>query len=234
MRPLMLSTLALALLLPLAACSQSDPGDARDSADTSIKQAMKEASDKLSSPTLTGEIRQALDEAKQELAHKNIDVGRIRIGKARPYKDDTLPKAQITPDGDLLIEGTAVPATAAQRALILDYRAQVIEVASVGIDLGAEGADLGIHAAKEAIWGAMGGKSQDDIEASIKPQVEKIRIAALQLCKRLPAMMSSQQALAAAMPEFKPYATLTQKDIDDCGQQTGLKNGESSFSVSLD
>ena len=29
-------------------------------------------------------------------------------------------------------------------------------------------------------------------------------------------MHATQQALAAALPEFKPYATMTQDVVDDC------------------
>jgi hypothetical protein len=29
-------------------------------------------------------------------------------------------------------------------------------------------------------------------------------------------MMTSQRKLAADVPEFRPYATMTQQDIDDC------------------
>ena len=29
-------------------------------------------------------------------------------------------------------------------------------------------------------------------------------------------MMATQQKLAASLPAFKPYATMTQEDIDDC------------------
>ena len=32
------------------------------------------------------------------------------------------------------------------------------------------------------------------------------------------ALLASQQALAANLPAFKPYATMTQEDIDDCGK----------------
>ena len=41
-------------------------------------------------------------------------------------------------------------------------------------------------------------------------------MSAAKLCGRLPDMMASQQKLAAALPEFRPYATMTQDDIDDC------------------
>jgi hypothetical protein len=36
----------------------------------------------------------------------------------------------------------------------------------------------------------------------------------------MPAMLASQQALAASLPAFKPYATMDQSDVDDCGKDT--------------
>ena len=95
-------------------------------------------------------------------------------------------------------------------------------------------ADLGIRAAKEAMWGAFTGKSDKDIEASIKPQTEKIKAAAATLCRQLPDLLSAQQKLAAAMPEFRPYATMQQKDVNDCGKDMQDMDGKQGFAVFSD
>ncbi len=102
--------------------------------------------------------------------------------------------------------------------MLVDYRRQIVGIAEAGMDIGEHGATLGTQAAKEAIWGALTGKSDKEIEDRIKPQTEQIKAAAAKLCLRLPDMLASQQKLAAAMPEFRPYATMTQKDVDDCGK----------------
>ena len=115
----------------------------------------------------------------------------------------------------------------------MDYRQQLVGIAEAGMDIGAQGADLGIHAAKEALWGALTGKQDKDIEASVKPQAEQIKAAAVTLCKRLPRLLVSQQNLAAAMPEFRPYATMEQKDVDDCGKEMTDKNGKKGFAISF-
>jgi hypothetical protein len=44
----------------------------------------------------------------------------------------------------------------------------------------------------------------------------EIQPAVLQICRRLPQLRDSQQALAASLPEFKPYATLDADDVEDC------------------
>lgn len=210
------SVLALALLLPLAACSQTDSSSADNAA-----QAIKQAQDQTSPSMIAAEIHKGIEQAKQELATKDIDINKIHVGHGHhDDKDDRsdLPKAVITPQGDLVIAGKTVPATPEQHTMLVDYRQQIIGIAEAGMEIGEHGANLGTQAAKEAIWGALTGKSDKEIEERIKPQTEQIKAAAAKLCLRLPDMLSSQQKLAAAMPQFRPYATMTQKDVDDCGK----------------
>jgi predicted small lipoprotein YifL len=214
-----LTTLALTMLLPLAGCSQSGQPDSQPGAADSTAQSVKDASDETSSG-ISGKIREAMQKAKQELATKNIDVNSVHVNDDSHAHDDTHPKAEITPQGDLLIAGKKVAATPAQQTLLLAYRKHIVGIAETGMDIGAQGADLGLNAAKEGVWGALTGKSDKDIEAAIKPQTDKIQSAAAKLCQRLPDLLSSQQELAAAMPEFRPYATMQQKDVDDCGKDT--------------
>jgi len=52
----------------------------------------------------------------------------------------------------------------------------------------------------------------------VNAEASKIEAQARKLCTLLPEMMAKQQGLAVAVPEFKPYATMDQGDIDDCGK----------------
>lgn len=232
MKPTTFNALALILLLPLAACGQSGQPDSQPGVADNVAHAIKDAGEKTSG--ISGEIRKSIQEAKQELANKNIDVNNIHIGGSHRNDKDSRPKAEITPQGDLLIAGEKVAATPAQHALLLDYRQQIVGIAETGMDIGAEGADLGVSAAKEAIWGALTGKGDKDIEAAIKPQTDNIQAAAAKLCLRMPSLLSSQQKLAAAMPEFKPYATMEHKDIEDCGKDMTDADGKKGFAVFSD
>ena len=132
-----------------------------------------------------------------------------------------------------MIAGAPVDATPEQHAMLLGYRQQIIDIASAGMDICASGANMGIGMAKQAIIGKLTGQSDKDIEASIKPQTDKIRAAAIQLCKRMPDLLASQQKLATAMTAFQPYATMTQKDVDDCGSHIDDK-GKPGFAVFSD
>lgn len=224
--------LALALLLPLAACSQSNPTDS--DASSSVAQAMKEVRKQTSPSMIAAEVQKGIQKAKQKLATEDIQVDSIHVGNGVHIDNDSRPKAVITPQGELVVAGKEVKATPEQHVMLQDYRQQIVGVIETGMDIGAHSADLGVSAAKEAIWGALTGKSDKEIEASIKPQTSKIQAAAMHLCQRLPDLLASQQKLAASMPEFRPYATMTQKDVDDCGKNMTDKNGKKGFAVFSD
>ena len=214
--------LALALLLPLAACGRSSDNGSSDN----VAQAMKDVDKQTSSSVIGAEVQKSIDKAKQELLTQNIDVNSVHIGHASSKAPHDLPKAVITPQGELQIAGKTMPATPDQHTMLQDYRTRIIDIADAGMDIGARGADLGMSAAKQAIWGALTGKSDKQIDAAIQPQADKIKDAAMQLCKRMPALLASQQKLAAAMPAFRPYATMTQKDVDDCDKDVTDANGK--------
>ena len=134
-------------------------------------------------------------------------------------KGDNLPKAEITPQGDLLIEGTAVDVTPAQRQELLAYRGRIIGIAEAGMAIGGKGADLAGEALGGVVGAIFGGKEGEKaFEQRMEAQGKQIEAEAMKLCTQLPGLLSSQQALAASLPEFKPYARMTQEDIDDCGK----------------
>lgn len=183
--------LALALAIPLAACGEKPATNAP-------------ATDS----TIGAKVREATDKARKEIAEGNISIG----------SDGA--KVEVTPTGDLLINSTSIPLNDSQRAITLRYRTQVIGIAEAGIDIGVQGANLGAQAAGEAIKGIFSGNSEQ-IEARINAEADKIKASAAKICDQLPALMATQQQLAAAVPEFKPYAKMDQSDIDDCRNGNG-------------
>lgn len=203
-----LLTLALLALPLLSACDRASP-PAQDPAPTAQPQ------------TAIGRtVAKAMDEARSKLATENIGLNgefgvSINGDRVGNQGTENLPKAEITPQGDLLIEGKPVVIDDGERKLVQAYRAGIIDVAEAGMDIGVQGADLGMKAAGEAIAGIFTGNTAD-IEKKIEAESAKIEASARVLCDRLPALLTSQNALAAAVPEFKPYASMDQGDIDDC------------------
>ncbi|HEY5972706.1 MAG TPA: DUF2884 family protein, partial [Pseudoxanthomonas sp.] len=137
-------------------------------------------------------------------------------GKAVTLRADGHPNAKITAAGDLEIDGKTVTVNASQRALLQSYHREMNAMAADGMAIGKQGAALAGKAVSEAIKGAISGKT-DDIESKVEAEAKKIEKQAMQLCKRLATVKASQDALAISLPGFKPYATMTQSDVDDCG-----------------
>lgn len=187
------AVLAIAIGASLIGCGNDAPQDPADEPKTLIGQAVK----------------QVTDEARKEIVKENFSLN-----------VDGLPKAEITPEGDLLIEGKSVTTTPEQKALAKVYREELTAIAQAGIGLGVQGADLAGKAASEAIKGVFSG-NPDQIEQRIEKEAEGIKSAAKQLCDRLPALKAAQDKLAAAVPEFKPYARMDDSDVKDCHVDAG-------------
>jgi len=165
-------------------------------------------------------VEKAIVEARKELRSKNISISdgmHINVNGHEYKHDESLPKAEITPQGDLLIEGKQVVVDAAQRKLLLDYRNHIIAIAEAGMAIGIKGADLAGKAVGEA-FGAIFGGDEKALEARMEAEGRKIEADAMKLCAQLPPMLATQQQLAKALPAFKPYANMTQEDIEDCGK----------------
>src|SRR3546814_3686241 len=116
------AVLLLACLVLLGACSRDEPPAAQAPANESADTALGKVAEKV----------------RTKLEHENITLS----------SSDAEAKAEITPQGDLLIGGKEVATDEAQRALLLEYRAGIIAVAAAGTDIGMKGADFGLRTAR--------------------------------------------------------------------------------------
>lgn len=200
------ATLALCLLSPLAVLA-GEPAPTGINAE--IRQEMSEARE---------EVRTELAKARQEMRTENL-----RIDNSLQFDDhgeapSDLPRAEVTPQGDLLIEGKAQAIDAGQRAQLLAYRGQVVEIALTGIEAGQRTAEAALDAVGDASWvglmfSAMTGRLERNIERTVQHHLEP---AMQDICRRLPAVRASQQQLASSLPQFRPYANLEPGDVEDC------------------
>lgn len=189
------SPLLLSLVL-LTACDKTDT-------EKTVKQ------DAATETSLGSTMQQAAADVRNEIIKGNmtLDDG---VGKA---------KAEITPEGDLLIDGKAVTITPEQRRLLINHRALLVKIAISGVEIGLEGVDLAGEAIGETVKGIFSGDTKN-IEKKVEAKAEKIEDSARLLCDQLPLLMASQEKLATSLPEFKPYATMTAEDIDNCHKDT--------------
>ena len=181
-----------------------------------------------------GEIRQEMANARKEMrielakARQELETSNLRLdngfqfgahdtSKSKRTKAD-LARAEITPRGDLLIDGKVQAIHAGQRRQLLAYRRQMIAVAKAGIDIGQRSADAALEAVGSGSWvgllvGAMTGSLERRIERVVKQEIEP---GVRGICRQLPAMMDSQQRLSSSLPQFRPYATLEADDVANC------------------
>lgn len=198
----------LCLLLPLAAqATDSQASGINAEIERDLADARKE-------------VQVELAKARRELETGNLRLDNsLRLGKS-DRKRRELPHAEITPQGDFLIEGQAQAIDAGQRKELLAYRSLVVGIAQSGIDIG----QVSVEAAFDAVdgswasllFGAITGRLERRVERTVKAQIEP---AVLDICRKLPAVMDSQQRLAQELPQFKPYATLEANDVEHCEEQ---------------
>ena len=177
-------------------------------------------------PPLTqamSEMRSELASARKQLREGDLELDyRTAIGskRAATAHDDTLPKAVITPEGQLRIDDRTVTTTPAQRSLLLDYRRQMIDVADAGIDVGERAATLVLQSIDAPLLSllasAMTGRLEKKVERTVRQELLPL---ASEVCDRLPPVLAAQNRLAADLPEFRPYAHLQDSDVRDCRKE---------------
>lgn len=148
--------------------------------------------------------------------HVSTDKGNVTSnGKVITLRANGQPDAKISADGELTIGGKTVAVNPAQRVLLQSYLKEMNAMTADGIAIGKQGAALAGTAVTEAIKGAIKGDG-DQIDAKIEAEARKIEQQAMQLCRRLVTIKTSQDALAEQLPAFKPYATIDVDDVNDC------------------
>lgn len=208
--PMLCLALTAALL---SACGSGNAPASTASATTSASS---------TSSVIASVVDHALDRADAKLRTGNITISGndgivVMSGDgSSDHHASGLPKAQITPQGDLLIRDKPAAITPAQREMLLAYRQQLIDIGTQGIAIGKQGAALGVHATSAALAAVFSGKSEQQVRQQVEAQTSGIRAAAAKLCDRMPALMASQQQLAADLPAFRPYAQLTPAKIKQC------------------
>ncbi|WP_051282481.1 hypothetical protein [Silanimonas lenta] len=186
------------LLVTLAATSACTGQDRAE-----IERSLSEARQTVETATAEGgTVARAIAEARRKLHEENLGLD-----------GEGLPKAKLTPQGDLLIGGTAVPMDEAQREAALAYRAELLKVAEAGMVLGQQGAAIAGQAVTQVLGGLFTGKAEE-AAARIEAEAKKIEEAALALCKDLEGLEPAQARFAELVPEFRPYAKKIQVDTD--------------------
>jgi hypothetical protein len=125
------------------------------------------------------------------------------------------PDAVVSASGELTISGKAVALNQAQKELVSRYFAGARTLRDDGLATGLAGASTAITALTSVVTGLANGEP-DKIGDAVEAKAAKVEAQAENLCRDLGKLAATQDALAASLPEFKPYALIEEKEIDDC------------------
>lgn len=123
--------------------------------------------------------------------------------------------AWIDSTGALEIDGQEIILNPVQKALALQYRADAHDIRDQGIEIGKSGAKIAGTAIRSVVEEMKSG-SPDQIGSRVEGEAKAIEAQARMLCAKIGELQASQDALAAEVPAFLPYATITDKTAAEC------------------
>lgn len=124
------------------------------------------------------------------------------------------PDAIVAADGGLRVDGEAVALSASQQALLKRYHADALQLRSDGLAVGSAGIAVAGKAVGSVIRGLLSG-DPDRIEPEVEADTARIHAKVAKLCDHLADLQSTQDAVAASLPAFQPYAQI---ESGDCRQ----------------
>lgn len=117
------------------------------------------------------------------------------------------PDARVDAQGDLRIGGRPVALTAPQRALFVRYHRDAYALVDSGVAMGQAGAAMAGSVVGTVVSHLLRGDTRG-IHSRAAAEAGAIRRKAAVLCTQLGALRQDQDAAAAALPAFAPYAVL--------------------------
>lgn len=130
-----------------------------------------------------------------------------------PGRDD----ADITAAGDLTIAGNSIAVTSAERNLLKHYYATALAIRDHGIATGKAGMATAGQALGSVASGLASGHPEK-IDAEVNASAAHIQTQVATLCNDLADIHSTQEALAAQLEAFRPYALIKANEADQCRQ----------------
>ena len=125
------------------------------------------------------------------------------------------PEARVSAQGALSIGGKAVVVTPTQRAQLLAYHRDAFAVLRSGLAIGKAGATMAGSVVGSVIGHLADGGTRN-IQYTADQQADRIRRQAAALCGQLEILRQAQDAVAADLPAFAPYAVLKPDAARDC------------------
>jgi len=125
------------------------------------------------------------------------------------------PDAIVSVTGELTIDGKTVALNQAQKDLATRYFAGAKTLRDDGFATGMAGASTALTAISAVVSGLASGEP-DKIGDAVEAKAAQVEVQAQKLCRDQGELAATQNALAASVPEFKPYALIQTQDVNEC------------------
>lgn len=153
---------------------------------------------------------------------QSTDAGHTSVMRHITVQDDRVGAnsadgrtAWIAADGSLAIDDAQVALETGQQALAMKYYEQATELRKQGISVGKNGAKLAGNAIGSVVQG-LGKGNPDEIGPKVEAEASAMEVQVARLCDQIGELQITQDALAAALPIFRPYATIEDATAADC------------------
>ena len=123
--------------------------------------------------------------------------------------------ARISAAGDLEIGNKHAAVNPVQRGLLKAYHDDALFLRDDAVATGKAGARTGLTAIGAVASGLANG-DPDSIDSKVKPEADKVDALAQAVCRDLGKLHAAQEKLVAAVPSFRPYATIESHEVSDC------------------
>jgi len=125
------------------------------------------------------------------------------------------PDAIVSKNGQLSIAGAVVSLDSTQTALVMRYFENVMTLRDDGFATGMAGASTAMTAISSVVRGLASGEP-DNIGKDVEAKAAQVEAKAMKVCGDLHELATTQNALSASLPAFRPYALIGEKDVDEC------------------
>jgi hypothetical protein len=123
--------------------------------------------------------------------------------------------ARISPTGDLDIRGKAVALSPGQRQLLQHYAAGIRDIQDRGLEIGQHAVQMVGGMLGTLVSSLVDGDSQE-LDRRMRAKAEPLKEEARALCKDVKSEKQVQDAIAASLPAFQPYAVIEPHPEHDC------------------
>lgn len=158
----------------------------------------------------------AVATAQADVRINTHDKGRIDIEAAAiVITADDGSRAEIDPAGDLKIRGEDVPVTDAQRQLLVQYSQNLRDMEKRGEAATRQAWRMTPGILGTALSDLLTGASDKQFDQDTNKAAEPLKEEFMKLCDSVKAERKVQDQISDALPVFKPYAVIHERDTEN-------------------